>query len=373
MNRDTVAGFRHGEPAPSLTDFMVKVIAAASPAQLQSYTRHWRRACERFGELRLDQVRASDIIALQRAGAASGRGGSRGGRYAGENAVRAMRVVFRLAEADGWIDHGHNPAALVKLPRRLPSTRRGLTLREVAEVNQAVAAGGRDPALDCLLVRLHLETACRRGGALGLRLVDLDVRWCRVRLREKGGTVRWQPISPTLTAALATHARERGAISSGDALLRRVDGRPLSPRHYETLWARVRSALPWAEALGISAHWLRHTTITWVERSFGYAVARAYAGHTDTASAPTATFAKARTGEIAAALSALTGEPHPLAALEQQENRPTRRVGRSEAAGVGISSTSQPLTRPGARHLAIAPEGNDEQRRDGAGGAPDAD
>jgi hypothetical protein len=28
-----------------------------------------------------------------------------------------------------------------------------------------------------------------------------------------------------------------------------------------------------------SAHWLRHTTLTWVERNFGYAVARAYAGH----------------------------------------------------------------------------------------------
>ena len=28
-------------------------------------------------------------------------------------------------------------------------------------------------------------------------------------------------------------------------------------------------------------HWIRHTTLTWVERNFGYAVARAYAGHTD--------------------------------------------------------------------------------------------
>ncbi|MFL6116838.1 MAG: tyrosine-type recombinase/integrase [Catenulispora sp.] len=373
MTREAPVGSEHDGPMPSLTAFMPRAIAAASPSQLQSYTRHWRRACDRFGELGLDQVRASDITALQRTVVASGRGGSRGGRYAGESAVRAMRVVFRMAEADGWIDHGHNPAALVKLPRRLPSTRRGLTRREIAEVNQAVAAGGRDPALDCLLVCLHLETACRRGGALGLRLADLDVRWCRLRLREKGGTVRWQPISPTLTAALVAHARARGVLAPGDALLRRADGSPLSPRHYETLWARVRSALPWADALGISAHWLRHTTITWVERCYGYSVARAYAGHTDTASAPTATFAKARTGEIAAALSALTGEPHPLAALEQQENLPTRRVARSHAAAVGISSTSQPLSRPGARHLAIAPEGNDEQHRDGAGGAPDDD
>lgn len=28
-------------------------------------------------------------------------------------------------------------------------------------------------------------------------------------------------------------------------------------------------------------HWIRHTALTWVERNFGYAVARACAGHTD--------------------------------------------------------------------------------------------
>ncbi|WP_432757839.1 hypothetical protein [Saccharopolyspora erythraea] len=31
----------------------------------------------------------------------------------------------------------------------------------------------------------------------------------------------------------------------------------------------------------ISTRWLRHTTLTWVERHFGYAVSRAFAGHTD--------------------------------------------------------------------------------------------
>jgi integrase/recombinase XerC len=34
---------------------------------------------------------------------------------------------------------------------------------------------------------VHLETACRRGGALGLRLADLDQDSCAVRLRGEGG------------------------------------------------------------------------------------------------------------------------------------------------------------------------------------------
>ena len=62
----------------------------------------------------------------------------------------------------------------------------------------------------------------------------------------------------------------------------------------------------------------RHTTLTWVERNFGYAVAKAYAGHTDSGSdaGATATYVRATTHEVAAALAALTGEPHPLAAQE---------------------------------------------------------
>lgn len=65
----------------------------------------------------------------------------------------------------------------------------------------------------------------------------------------------------------------------------------------------------------VSTHWLRHTTLTWVERHFGYAVARAYAGHTDSGSDPgaTNTYIRANLTEIATALAALTGEQHPLA------------------------------------------------------------
>ena len=50
-------------------------------------------------------------------------------------------------------------------------------------------------------------------------------------------------------------------------------------------------------------------------RNFGYAVARAYAGHTDSGNEPgaTATYVRATLQEVAAALAVLTGEPHPLA------------------------------------------------------------
>src|SRR5262249_54955080 len=57
------------------------------------------------------------------------------------------------------------------------------------------------------------------------------------------------------------------------------------------------------------------TTLTWVERNFGYAVARAYPGHTHGGNdaGTTTTYIRANIQEVAAALAALTSEPHPLA------------------------------------------------------------
>ena len=76
--------------------------------------------------------------------------------------------------------------------------------------------------------------------------------------------------------------------------------------------------LPWVRTQQISMHWIRHTILTWVERQFGFAVAQAYAGHEDRgrgvrSMAAMATYVRAGLPEVATALAALTGEPHPLA------------------------------------------------------------
>jgi hypothetical protein len=76
-----------------------------------------------------------------------------------------------------------------------------------------------------------------------------------------------------------------------------------------------------------STHWLRHITLTWVERNCGYATARGFAGHTDAPSTgKTATYVKATLSEIAQALLSLTGEPHPspVPDLPARSARPER-------------------------------------------------
>jgi integrase/recombinase XerC len=150
-----------------------------------------------------------------------------------------------------------------------------------------------------------------------LRPSDLDPDQCLILLREKGETVRWQPVSPTLMGRLIDHGRERHAPPDGQ-LLRYANGRPITSRRYDHLWTRLGRQLPWVRTQQISMPWIRHTTLTWVERNFGYAAARAYAGHIDSGgeTGATATYVRASLAEVAAALAALADEPHPLAMPE---------------------------------------------------------
>lgn len=229
-----------------------------------------------------------------------------------------MRCVYRYAAADGLIADADNPALRVAKPRRLTSTRRALPDARLAEINDVVGTTGNDPELDSLLLRLHTETACRRGGALALRPADLDIEQCVICLREKGETMRWQPVSPTLMRHLVSHSTSRGG-SPKDQLLCYRNGRPITARRYDYLWTRVGRQLPWVATQQVSTHWLRHTTLTWVERNFGYAVARAYAGHGGKSDAgTTTTYIRADVHEVAAALAALVGESHPLAVVEPE-------------------------------------------------------
>ncbi|MFG1611049.1 tyrosine-type recombinase/integrase [Actinoplanes sp. NPDC049265] len=305
--------------APTFAQYVPVVAAAVSAGTRRAYGSYWNKVLAVWGDRRIDEPAASEIERLCRQVQADvvPRRNARGGRSAAEHLVAALRCLYKRAQADGLIDAAANPAAKVAKPRRVPSTRRAIADTRLAEINAVAARIGDDPQLDTLLIRLHTETACRRGGALNLRPRDLDPDQCLIFLREKGGTSRWQPVSPTLMRHLLQHHAERGNGDRERPLLRYRDGRPLTSRRYDHLWVRIGRELPWVRAQQISTHWLRHTTLTWVERRFGQAIARAYAGHTDErsgSSSSTAGYVRATVPEVAMALAALTGEPHPAAA-----------------------------------------------------------
>lgn len=322
---DLIAGAELNRPVvPTFAEFVPQVVAITSAGTLKCYGTYWNRVVEAWGSRALTeptpmeieqfgkQIRANRLI----------RRNGRGGVAAEENYVSAMRCLYKRAVANGYLNDADNPAAKVGKPKRLPSLRQALPDKRLIEITEAVATTGNDPALDSLLLRFHTETACRRGGALNLRRCDLDERQCLVLLREKGGTERWQPVSPTLMRYLLAHFDERGGGDPKGKVFRFRNGRPVTYRRYDSLWVRIGKHLPWVLTQNISAHWLRHTVVTWVERAFGYAVARAFAGHSENSGdvGSTATYVKADVSEIAAAVAALTGEPHPLAPQEEDDD-----------------------------------------------------
>jgi integrase len=299
---------------PTFAEYVPVVAVAVSAGTRRAYGSYWNRVVQQWGDRRIDEPTPTQIEQLrgQVQAAVVARRNGRGGRSAAEHLVAALRCLYRRAVADGYVQD--NPALKVAKPRRVPSTRRAIGDARLAEINEVAARTGDDPELDCLLLRLHTETACRRGGALALRARDLDPDQCLIFLREKGGISRWQPVSPTLMRHLLAHHGERGRGGTDLPLLRYRDGRPLTYRRYDHLWVRIGQHLPWVRAQQISTHWLRHTTLTWVERGYGQAVARAYAGHTDgEGHGSTGVYVKADLAEVAAALAVLTGEPHPMA------------------------------------------------------------
>ncbi|HEX4063686.1 MAG TPA: site-specific integrase [Streptosporangiaceae bacterium] len=307
------------KPVPTFAEYVPVVSKSVSDGTRRAYGSYWNRVVEHWGQRRLDEPTPSDIRQLMTEVKTHvvARRNARGGRSAAEHLVAALRCLYQRAVDDGLIAEAGNPARKVAKPRRLPSTRRAISDTRLAQINEVAATTGDDPDLDTLLLRLHTETACRRGGALALRPQDLDPEQCLILLREKGETFRWQPVSPTLMTHLRQHAEQRHA-PPGARLLRYASGQPITYRRYDHLWVRIGRHLPWVATQQISTHWIRHTTLTWVERNFGYAVAHAYAGHTDSGGdGATSTYVTASQSEVTAALAALTGEPHPLATTEE--------------------------------------------------------
>jgi integrase len=298
-------------PSPTLADHVEAVAATFSAGTAATYSSYWRLAVEHLGDRRLTDISVIDLhLVVADAGrrAQQRRPGSTG-RSSRENCVAALRALFNSAQAAGLI--AANPAAGLRKPRRARSRRRALDDHELAELIEAIRTTSSDPDLDLLLARFHLESGGRRQGALNLRVGDIDPRRSTVWLREKNASDREQPISPTLTRLLGRHATSRGATHPDDPVFRRRDGTPITARRYDTIFARARSCLDWAQRTPVSAHVLRHTAINAVARLAGYPVAQTFAGHTP--AHVTGRYLQATLTEVATAIATLTGEEHPLA------------------------------------------------------------
>lgn len=309
---DLIAADAAGPALPTLAAYLDEIAVTFTAATARTYRPYWRLAATHLGNRRLAEITLIDLHAVVDAAgerATRNRPGSTG-RAPRETCVAALRAVFQRAHAAGLIVN--NPTVGLTKPRRARSRRRALDDGELAELIGAVRTISRDPDLDLLLIRFHLESGVRREGALSLRHCDIDSRRATVWLREKADSQREQPVSPSLVTLLERHATNRGDGDPDGLAFRTRSGRPVSTRHYDALFGRARTCLPWSERTPVSAHVLRHTAVTAVGRLAGYPVAQAFAGHAPPS--VTGRYLHASLTEIAAAIATLTGEPHPLAA-----------------------------------------------------------
>ena len=264
---------------PTIPEFSEAALAACSLESRAVYAPALAWAAKHVGDRHLHEITGQDLAVLvqRRMEEALADRRARHGRCAAEHLVGALRLLGRQAVLAGHISV--SPAADLHRPRRPRSLRRDLDSAELAELFETAIATSDDPELDELIMWLARETAARREGVLAITLGDLDMRRGAIHLSEKNREERDVPASHDLLAALDAHARGRGAPGPDDRVLRYCDGHPLTTRRVDRLFARVHAELPWAAQIGVSLHWIRHTTISDVERVAGLRVARAYAGH----------------------------------------------------------------------------------------------
>lgn len=302
---------------PTFGEYIPRVTDAVTALQRESYGTYWKIVLREWKDRRLDELEPAEIVGLMNRHTANAvvRSNWRGGVGAARNLLHAIRCVYRFAEMEDLIRPSMNPAAKAPMPRKMESSRHGLTPEQVADLGRIATQTGNDVELDALILRLHIETACRRDAVLRLRIDELSIDDSTALLHHKGGVDAWHPISPPLMHRLHEHFERRGGsdAAAGHRVLRTRSGHRITDRRYDNLHDRFHRHLPWAEAKGVTVHWLRHTTLTFVEREFGEAVARRYAAHRDPGTTATPTYTKASIIECAEALVAVTGQPHPLA------------------------------------------------------------
>ncbi len=196
---DLATAPRERPAVPAFAEYVPVVSAAVTAGTRRTYGSYWNRVLDQWADRRLDEPTPSEIRQLMAHVKTHvvARRNARGGRSAAEHLVAALRCLYRHAEDDGLITDADNPARKVAKPRRLPSARRAVPDTRLTAINGVVATTGNDPELDTVTAAAAHRDRCRRGGALALRPQDLDRDQCLILLREKGETVRWQPVSPT--------------------------------------------------------------------------------------------------------------------------------------------------------------------------------
>lgn len=156
---------------PTFAEY-VPHVAEWMPAPSQRvYGPYWKRIIEAWGARILIEPTIAEVLALmeQARSTALMRRTSNGGKRAALHTYDALGSVYRFAVQDGILTARENPMTRISQPPKGKSRRHALTPTLYGQIWTTAGTTGNDPALDALLLRFHLETGARTGGALALR------------------------------------------------------------------------------------------------------------------------------------------------------------------------------------------------------------
>jgi integrase/recombinase XerD len=177
-----------------------------------------------------------------------------------------LKDVFRHLRAELDIE-------VTRVPKKLPYVP---TEAEIRAFYQAVWKARR--ASDVVLIKTLLYTGVRVAELVRMRLADIDLDACRIRVTNgKGGKDRVVPFPPAFKETLALHVasqRRAGAAYLFESSWKK----PYSDRGVRKILARYTTAA--GITASISPHTLRHFLFTWLKtQGIDDALIQPYSGH----------------------------------------------------------------------------------------------
>jgi site-specific recombinase XerD len=173
-----------------------------------------------------------------------------------------LRSYFDFLDRYGYLKGGLNPTLRFKLKKpkkRLPVY---LTLEEAEKFLEA-ANTGKYAVRDHAMFRFLLQTGCRMGELLNLRLdSSFDFEAWKVRITGKGNRERIIPLTEKTCRALQEYLKVRKPAEKGEqAFFLNSQGRPIRASTVRRQFRMICNKAGLHKA-GLTVHKLRHTCLT---------------------------------------------------------------------------------------------------------------
>jgi integrase/recombinase XerD len=177
-----------------------------------------------------------------------------------------LKDVFRHLRAELGIDVQRTPKKLPYVP----------TEDELRRWYETVWQTRRGP--DIVLIKTLLYTGARVSELVAMRLDDVDLDTCRIRIENgKGGKDRVVPFPAAFKESLALHLDQR-RHAGGDHIFESAWRRPYSTRGVRAMLARYATAAGLEH--NMPPHRLRHFLFTWLKtQGIDDALIQPYSGH----------------------------------------------------------------------------------------------